>query len=100
MLIGAIDPLEGSVIILPASAIAAFGAHLGRHRGRRLLFWGFGLIAAGVATLFVLSSLGGTGGRTGRSNWWLLTLLPYPAGWILGVAGVILSLSKRDTPVA
>lgn len=94
MLIGAIDPLEGSVIILPGSGVIALGALLGKSRHRRLLYWAFGLLAAGVGAMFVLSLSGGSGGSGGRSNWWLLVVLPYPVGWIMGLAGVILSLRK------
>ena len=42
MLIGAIDPLEGSLIILPGSGLVALGALLGQCRHRRLLYWAFG----------------------------------------------------------
>jgi len=95
MLIGAIDPLEGSVIILPGSGVIALGALLGKSRHRRLLYWALGFLAAGVGAMFVLSMLGGTGGSSGRSNWWLLVVVPYPVGWIMGLAGVILSLRER-----
>jgi hypothetical protein len=94
MLIGAVDPLEGSLIILPGSGLAALGALLGQSRRRRLLYWAFGLIAVGVGAMFVLSGFGGTGGSSGSSNWWLLVVLPYPVGWIIGLVGVILSLRE------
>jgi hypothetical protein len=92
LVLGAIDPLEGSLLILPASAVLAFGAHVGRLRTRRLLIVGFGLVAVGVALLWWLSALGGIGGTSGRSMWWGLLLMPYPAGWLLGVAGAVQSL--------
>jgi K+-transporting ATPase A subunit len=80
MLIGAIDPLEGSLIILPAAGLVALGALLGKSRHRRLLCWSFILVAVGIGALWVLSAFGGVGGRTGRSMWWLLVVLPYPVG--------------------
>jgi len=95
MLIGAVDPLEGSLIILPGSGMAALGAFLGQSRHRRVVYWAFGLIAVGVGAMFVLSMFGGTGGSTGRSNWWLLVVLPYPIGWIMGLAGVLPGIGKR-----
>lgn len=100
MVIGAIDPLEGAAIILPASGVAALGGGLLQSRYRRLLYWGFGLITAGVGALAVLSAVGGTGGETGRSHWWGLFMLPYPAGWIVALAGCILSLRelRRSSP--
>lgn len=97
MLIGAIDPLEGSLIILPGSGVVALSALLGQSRHRRLLYWAFGLTAVGVGAMFVLSMFGGTGGRSGRghSNWWALVILPYPVGWIMGLVGIILSFRER-----
>ena len=92
MLIGAIDPLEGSLIILPGSGMVALGALLGKSRHRLLLYCAFILIAVGVGVMFGLSMLGGVGGSTGRSNWWLLVVLPYPIGWITGLVGAILRL--------
>ena len=92
MLVGAIDPLEGSIVILPGSGIAALGAFLGKSRHRILLYWSFILIAVGVAAMVVLSVLGGIGGRSGRSMWWAFFMLPYPVGWIMGLAGIILRL--------
>jgi hypothetical protein len=89
LLIGALDPPEGSLVIVPASALIALSAFLARSRFRRLAYWGFGLTAIGVGWMFIISALGGFGGETGRSMWWALTLLPYPVGWILClIAGV------------
>jgi len=55
------------------------------------------LIAVGVGALFGLSALGGVGGRSGHSMWWLLTVLPYPVGWVMGLVGV-LALVGRGWP--
>jgi len=38
MLIGAIDPLEGSLVILPGTGMVALGALLGNSRHRKLLY--------------------------------------------------------------
>jgi hypothetical protein len=94
MLIGAIDPLEGSLIILPGSGMVALGALLGKSRYRLLLYSAFVPITIGVGMLFGLSGLGGVGGSTGRSNWWLLVVLPLPLGWIIGLVGTILKLME------
>ncbi len=96
MVIGAIDPIEGAAVILPGSMVGALGANLGKSRYRRLLYWACGLIAAGVGALAVLTVLGGTGGDTGRSKWCGLSLLPYPAGWIVGVFGSLLNLKRTQ----
>ncbi len=94
MVIGVLDPLEGSVIILAGSLVAATGAFLGRLRRWKLLLAAFILIAVGVGVMFVTSAMGGFGGETGRSMWWALVILPYPAGWIVGLAGAILCLKE------
>lgn len=94
MLVGAIDPLEGSVVILAGVGLAALGAFIGKSRHRRLLYWAFGLTAAGVGAMFGLSVIGGVGGVTGRSIWWALTVAPYPVGWILGIIGALKRLRE------
>lgn len=102
MIIGAVDPLEGSLIILPGSGLVALGAALFKSRHRTFVYCAFGLTAIGVAALFVISSFGGVGGETGRSNWWLLTCLPYPVGWIMSLVGAVRMLieSSRKSPIA
>lgn len=91
MVIGAADPLEGSVLILGGSGLVALSTWLGQ-QGRTVAVyrtWLFGMIALGVFAMFVLSSMGGVGGKSGRSLWWLLVLLPYPIGWLLEMANLI-----------
>ncbi len=58
MVAGALDPLEGSVVILGGSAVAAAGAFFGPMRRFRLQVIAFLLIAIGVAALFGLSAVG------------------------------------------
>lgn len=94
MVIGAIDPLEGSLVVLPGTGLVALGALVGHSRHRVLLCWSFVLVAVGVGALWSLSSIGGFGGHTGRTNWWGLVLLPYPAGWIMGLVGAIRDLRE------
>lgn len=89
MVLGALDPLEGSLVILGGAGLAAAGASIGRSRHRQILLRALLLIATGVALMFGLSAMGGLGGETGRSMWWALVLLPYPAGWIMGIVGSV-----------
>ena len=102
MIAGLIDPLEGSVVIAAGNVAAAAGGCLGASRYRKLLYLGAALAVIGVATLFAISAVGGFGGDTGRSNWWMLILLPYPAGWILGLIGAVRALRERrpEAPIA
>jgi hypothetical protein len=94
MLIGAVDPIEGSLLILPGSGLVALGALLGKSRHRRFLFWSFVLVAVGVGALWGMSAVGGFGSPPGHSWWWALVLLPYPVGWIMGLVGAIRALRE------
>jgi hypothetical protein len=95
MVVGALDPLEGSPVILAGTGLVAFGALLGKSSHRALLGWSFVLVAVGVGALFGLSAFGGFGGGSGRSNWWGLVLLPYPVGWIMGLVGAVRRLREK-----
>ena len=94
MLAGALDPLEGSVVILGGSALAAAGAFIGKRRRYRLQITAFVLIVIGVAALFGLSALGGVGGDTGRSMWWLAICVSYPVGWVIALVGAVAALRE------
>lgn len=96
MLVGAIDPLEGSLLILPGSGLVALGMLLGRRERRTLVYWVwvFILIAVSVGALFVLSAFGGISGRSGHSMWWSILVLPYPVGWLMALAGAISALIR------
>jgi hypothetical protein len=98
MVIGAIDPLEGSLIILPGTGMVALGALLGKSRYRKFLYWSFALVAVGVGALFGVSALGGFGGRSGLSLWWTIVILPYPIGWIMAIVGAIKRLREGSKP--
>ena len=89
LLVGLIDPLEGSVVILIGGCLLVFGAFLARSRQRALLAVALGLLAIGIGGMFALSALGGVGGDTGRSMGWLVLLTPYAIGWALALAGAV-----------
>jgi purine-cytosine permease-like protein len=96
MLLGTLDPLEGSLLILPGSGLVALGLFVGKaeHRLLRYWVWVFILIAVGVGALFGLSAVGGIGGKSGHSMWWGVLLLPYVVGWIMGLASAISALIR------
>ena len=96
MLLGTVDPLEGSLLILPGSGLIALGTFIGKSQRSviRYWLWVFGLIAVGVAAMFVLSAFGGIGGKSGHSMWWGVLMLPYPVGWLMALAGAVLALIR------
>jgi hypothetical protein len=89
LVVGSLDPMEGSALILPGSALLALGSYLGRQDRRILAYriWSFILIALGVGALFGFSAFGGVGGSSGHSAWWALLILPYLVGWSLDIWG-------------
>lgn len=87
--VGAVDAMEGSLLILPGTAMLALGTWLAGAERRAVASnaLAFVLVAIGVGALWGLSALGGCGGTSGRSVWWGLLLLPYAIGWNLAVWG-------------
>ena len=89
LVLGAVDPLEGSLIILPGSGLVALGTFLKQNGRRQFAFRVsvFALVAVGVGALWGLSMAGGIGGKSGHSLWWALLILPYLVGWSLSIWG-------------
>ena len=90
LVVGTIDPLEGSVLIVAGVALITLAAFLGGSRHRRLLALSLVILGAGVAGMWIISGYGGLGVDTGRSMWWLVPILvPYVLGWLLAVVGIV-----------
>jgi hypothetical protein len=99
MVLGAIDPLEGSFVILPGSVLLTVGALLAGTRYKKLILWSLARVVIGVGALWGMSAIGGFGDTSGRSNWWALVMAPYPVGWVMGIVGAILKLREwRKAP--
>lgn len=96
MLLGAVDPLEGSLLIVPGSGMVALGTALAKLPRLTVRYWTctFGLIALGVVAMFILSAFGGIGGKHGKPAWWGITITPYPVGLILALAGGIVAVMR------
>lgn len=94
-LAGSVDPVEGSLLVLPGLGLAALGAWISGGPFVRSLAWLFASTLVGVGLLWYISSLGGVGGDHGLNPWWGLLLLPYPIGWLGGLALAILWLRER-----
>jgi hypothetical protein len=95
LIIGILDPLEGSIVIAAGSVLIALSTYLTHDRHRKLFLLSTILIAIGVIFMFYLSSLGGFGGNSKLSWWYGLLVVPYPIGWILAVVLLLLRLTKR-----
>lgn len=91
LIIGAIDPLEGSVVIIVGSALLALSAYAKSDRHTKIFTASLLMIVIGVAFLFYFSSLGGFGGTSTLSWWWGLLILPFPIGWLI----IIIVLIRR-----
>ena len=96
LVVGAIDPIEGSLLILPGSGMVAFGTFIAQSERRLITYraWVFILIAIGVGALWGLSEVGGFGGSSGLSIWWGVLILPYPLAWSMGIWGLVSSLPQ------
>jgi len=93
-IIGTLDPMEGSILILIGSIVfAAISISTQKKYWKAFTFAAI-LITIGVAALFLLSSLGGFGGKSSLSWWWGLTILPYPIGWLMNVIFLIKTRRK------
>lgn len=84
LLAGAIDPLEGSVVIAGGSALLAIATAIRKDPHRKIFLWCFVAIVIGIVYLFYISSKGGFGGA-GRSWWYGVPVLPYPMAWLITV---------------
>jgi len=96
MLVGAVDPLEGCLVILPGSGLVTLGTFLGQTERALRRYWVLivALIVVGVGAMFGLSAVGGIGGRSGHSMWWGLLILPYPIAWVMGIVNLLFRLAR------
>jgi len=94
-IVGTLDPLEGSVLIVFGSIIMAFITKRNNDRHRKWFMLNTLLITIGVIFLFYLSSLGGFGGTSELTWWWGLLILPYPIGWLLQVILLLIRAFRK-----
>lgn len=83
MAVGALDPMEGSMLILPGSGLLALGTWLSGAERRAVWFKvaAFLLLAVAFAALWGFTFAGGTRSVPGIS----LMVVPYLAGWNMGI---------------
>ncbi len=96
LIAGAFDPLEGSLIIVTGSILVTVATHLSNDKHHSLFLASMIMILFGIFFMFYFSLLGGIGGKSSLSIWWGLLIVPYPAGWILAIALLILRVIKKQ----
>ena len=94
MVVAAIDPLEGSIVVVLGAGMVALGARLSRSRHLVYLSCCLMMLFVGVAALWGLSAIGGFGGTSGRSDSWGLLIVPYPIGWLAAFIGGVRALGE------
>ena len=99
MVLAALDPLEGSVMVVAGGGLMALGAHLRESRHRGYLYGCVAMLMTGVAALWILSAFGGFGGTSGRSSAWGLLIVPYPIGWLAGLVGGVRAVREPQAVV-
>lgn len=95
LIIGILDPLEGSAVIAAGSALVALSTFLTHDRHRKIFLVSSIMIVIGVFFMFYFSSLGGFGGKSTLSWWWGTLILPYPIGWLTSIIILIVRAVKR-----
>jgi hypothetical protein len=94
LIVGALDPMEGSILIAAGSILLALQVHLSNDLRKRLFITASGMVISGVFFLFVFSSLGGFG-KGYISWWWGLLVLPYPVGWMITLISLLDTSIRR-----
>jgi hypothetical protein len=94
MVVAAIDPLEGSIVVVLGTGMVALGARLRRSKHLVYLYWCLVTLVVGVAALWGLSAIGGFGGTSGRSYLWGMLIVPYPIGWLACLIGGVRALGE------
>lgn len=96
--LGAIDPLEGSLVILAGSFLYTLAMYLKRHEKRFFFMICTLMMTAGMFFMFLFSSLGGIGSKSEYSIWWGILILPYPIAWLITVFSILRSGFDKKEP--
>ncbi len=96
LIIGLMDPLEGSVVIAVGSVFVVISTYLQKDKLRKIFLTSMILIVIGVLIMFYISSLGGFGGNANLSAYWGLSILPYPIGWLIAIIAIIYKEVQRS----
>jgi hypothetical protein len=100
LIVGAIDPLEGSVLLVAGCALITLSMYMTRDPHWKIFASCLALIGIGVFFLFYFSSLGGFGGTSSLSWWWGTLILPYPIGWLIAIVTLIVRVVRKSRSFA
>lgn len=95
-IIGAIDPLEGSILIAAGSVLLVVSTFFTRDRHYKIFLTSAILILTGVYTLWFVSSLRRVFFEP--YNRWDLLVIPYPTGWLINIIAIIVRAVKKIKP--
>jgi hypothetical protein len=93
IILGIIDPMEGSIVIATGSFFIAFSTFVSRDHYRKIFLVSAIMIIVGVLSMFYVSSLGGFDPK--HAWWWDVLILPYPLGWLISVITLIVMAVKN-----
>jgi len=96
LIIGAIDPLEGSIVIGAGSVLLALSTWLMQEKQSKLFAVCSAMMIIGIVCMFYFSSLGGFGGKSTLSWWWAILLIPYPVGWLITITTLIIRFIRNN----
>ncbi len=95
MILGAVYPLEGSVLILSGNLLLVISMYITNDRQRKQFLATLIMIAVGVFFIYFTWSLREFGG-TSKLIWlWDILILLYPAGWIFAMVMLIIRVRQK-----
>lgn len=95
LIIGILDPLEGSILVAVGSIVLALSTNLSNDKHKTIFLILMIMIVVGVGAMWYISYLGGFGGTSSLSWWWGITILPYPIGWIATIILLIVRAVRK-----
>jgi len=93
LILGAIDPMEGSLAIAAGVILIASCTMLWKDSYRNIFLASAIMILIGVFSLWFVSALGGFDPK--REWWWTAFIIPYPIGWLIAVVTLVVRLIKK-----
>ena len=93
-IIGAIDPLEGSIVIAIGGICLAVATYFMNDRYFKFFLVGAIMILFGVSALWFISSLGGYEPK--KEWWWNVFISPYPLGWLVNIITLMVRWVKGE----